>query len=417
MFLKALLSIALLVTTSMHANLDESAFVYETALILPDQQPIALPEHATTIAYNSNRFLGLSKFFDTQAIAHSPTISREWAKDRTHSNNSVITADNITINFSLFKRNSDTLVVVGPGFTNNKEKMAPFVHMFLDYDIAIINFRGHGYKDTLSLNPLYHALDVDYDARLGAKEEQDVVAVVDALRGSYKNIIGLGICFGAFVFLKSQAIAEQHKKPLFDKLIVDGCWLSPKEMQVKIEQDPYLITNPQQGGAPHALRRCGPSLIGSASALLEALLGISFANIDLRSYLPSVSIPILFFYGKDDRMVTRKEFEEIWRLTASSDKIAIITSNPHVHNHVRSKELYKMICELFIQTTPLQTVEILQNQEALTAWSYEQIKLNRPCIDILKPLKVKQNKNSSALFIALPLLIASGYLIKKYFSL
>jgi len=272
-----------------------------------------------------------AKFFNEAMLKNPAQVLQAWKKDPSHTEITYRSND-LYIDYSLFKRNSSTLLIVGPGFTNSKEKMAPFVEMFSNYDVAVLNFRGQHYNQP-SFNPLYACLGINSVDKLGACQVEDVINVITQLRPPYKQIIGLGICFGGFVFIKAQSMLAKQNKKLFDKIIVDGCWFSMDTMRSQL----------QEASLPSML-----SFI-DFSWYVKKLFGLDEQDLNLRHYLNDFRIPILFFYGKYDKVVSRAEFEQIWQGIGSRDKIAIITSNPHVQNHMQERAWYKMSCEAFIQ--------------------------------------------------------------------
>ena len=388
---------------------------YDTC-ILTNYKNFELSQEVKNIAFNSNRSLGLSKFFDTSKIVDNIWVKNELQKDRTHQELIAQTSDNKTIEFSYFNRGSDTLILIGPGFTNSKEKMVPFVHMFLDYDIAILNFRGHGHSEW-RFSPLYHLTGIDSNIQLGASEENDVFAVIETLTKNkkYKKIIGLGICFGAFIFVKAEAIAKEKNLKLFDKLILDGCWLSLDLAKEKIFNDPYLIISPQHGGAPDYLKYIFQNKVfkNSLEWCVESACSIKFAHISLEKYLKEIKIPVLIFQGKNDLMISRSEFEEIWN-NLETEKIAIITNNPHVHNHLRSKELYKLVCDMFMEENFSNFINILSDYKKLNETLITKTKSfhKKDIKDFLKPITVKNKKHFP--YWTLLLIVPVIYGIKKF---
>jgi pimeloyl-ACP methyl ester carboxylesterase len=398
----------------------QNIYQYETCILTPSDN-FELKQDIKNIAYNFNKTLGLSKFFDTSKLVNNRWIRQELKKDSTHSEEEAITLDKQIISYSFFNRDSDTLILVGPGFTNCKEKMAPFAHMFLDYDVAILNFRGHGHSDNFKINPLYHLTGIDSNVKLGASEENDVFAVINNLqhKKTYKKIIGLGICFGAFIFVKAQAIAQEKNEKLFDKLILDGCWLSLDATKEKIFKDPYLIISPQKGGAPSFLKKIfgNEKFKQNLEWSIEKLFDIKFAHINLKKYLKQINIPTLFFYGKHDLMIRRDEFNKIWNYANSQERVAVITDNPHVHNHLRSKELYKLICDTFIQNKYQTFINYISNPEELRDAITKDLKTyaTRSFNDYLKPVKiVKQRKFPYWTLLLIPAMIYGG--IKLFYK-
>jgi pimeloyl-ACP methyl ester carboxylesterase len=228
--------------------------------------------------------------------------------------------------------------------------------------VAIINFRGHGRSKPFTLNPLNFLVqtffDVNTKTRLGHHEEFDAYTVVEWLRNQqgYDNVIGMGVCYGTLIFSKAQGLHERACRAgirsgrLFDKLILDSAWISLKNFCEKLGNDPKLIVTPQKGGWSE-LWPCKKGFFKNFfPALIKNAIGI---QVDDRTVLPYLSdihqAPILFWYGKDDLTVTRNEFERIWHATGHTHKVAVITSNPHVINHIKQKEAYALINELFIE--------------------------------------------------------------------
>jgi len=377
------------------------SYDHENFVLSPNPgNSFALPPKIKQIAFNSNSFLNNSSFFDTKLIVDTPKVREEFKKDQTHKEVIIETEDKEKLVCSYFDRKSDKIIIVGPGFTNCKEKMAPFVHMFADYDILLMNFRGHGHRDGINLNPFYNLLEITFDIQLGVKEEKDVFAVTDFVRKQkkYKQVTGLGICFGAIVFAKAQGIAQGKNINCFDKIILDGCWLSLVKFIEKLRKDPCLILDPQRGGASDQVRWLFKRDIVFYSIInsMQSGLKIDFEQIDVQKYLNNIkTTPILLFYGKDDLTIARSEFENVWNSMPGLNKLGIITSNPHVHNHLKSKELYKLICELFIEEDISKVFALLHDPELMNAHVIEKFKnrLLLPIQNFAKPNKVVRNQS------------------------
>jgi len=400
---KSLLFTFLLISKSV-STIDYNKDVY--FLTNPIEKSFELSQKANTIALNSHSYLNLSPFFDTNLIKDSKKVLAEFSKDPNHKEIIIKTSDNHELTCSFFDRKKDKIIIIGPGFTNSKEKMAPFVHIFTDYDILIINFRGHGLKKSFSLSPFYNLFGVDTSIKLGMQEEQDVFAALNYAHQNkkYTKTVGIGICFGAFIFAKTQAIAELNNQPGFDKLILDGCWHSLKEFVEKLKNDPCLMFDPQRGGTSPEVRWLFKRNFISNSLItsIENLIGIEFEKVDLKNYLKNIkNCPILYFYGKDDLTINRQEFENIWNSTGTQEKLAIITSNPHVHNHLKSKELYKLICETFMEQDNIQNViELFADPEKLLQMLVKKFEftINNQLPEIYKPIKFLENQPNISFF-------------------
>ena len=109
-------------------------------------------------------------------------------------------------------------------------------------------------------------------------------------------------------------------------------------------------------------------------SIAQALFGVKFEAISILDYLPHLQdIPVLYFYGKDDLMVSRHEFEIMWNATTSANKTALVTSNPHVWNHLKQKELYRLVVDLFLECDTENFVRSLSDYETLVARETEKM--------------------------------------------
>lgn len=351
--------------------------------------------------------LNLSPLFDTKIISNPELVRKEFEKIGGKEID-IFTEDNIRLSCSYFDRGKDKVIVVSGGLTNVKEQMAPFSHMFLDYDIFIPNLRGKEWQktnffqpETWKLNPLQYFLQINSDTKLGQQEEKDIFAAVDFLHSQnrYKEIIGLGLCYGAFIKAKAQGIREEEQKPLFDKLILDGCWLSVEKFWEKLRADPMLALQPQRGGSSNFVKSMfrNKLFITGLETLISSVLNITHdetLNLSLIPYLQKIQKPpVIFFYSKNDLTIYRDEFETIWQNLATPNKLAVITSNEHVWNHLKQKELYKMICELFIDLDSIDDIVFhLQNPNLLDSYLHKRLQKKAKTIsdeNIFRPWKKK----------------------------
>jgi pimeloyl-ACP methyl ester carboxylesterase len=369
---------------------DQISYEYKTELVLGDKPGVPLPDAVESYAKSLYSDLNKSPMFKTTFVRDIP-LMREFHLDPSNPDRgqlvSVTTEDGIEIKCTYFDRGSDELVVVGPGFTNEREIMSPFVEMFRTgsagkkgRDVVIMDFRGHGYEPTklsdpstwLSCDLAKNTFGMDSrESMLGEVEELDVVAVVKGFRNfkNYKNVCGVSVCYGSFVFLKTEAMYPG----LFDKVVVDGCWDTLEKLVGKMRHDLKLLCKPQTGGWKEAwLSKQGwaqESLFWCARNIWQ----LNFEHdVRLTDYLPKITkTPVLFFYGKNDLMVYRDEFEDLFNAVATPYKVGVVTSNPHVMNQYKQKELYKHICETFFDSP---SVEIF-SKELLNVPTSEAIEL------------------------------------------
>lgn len=327
-------------------------YLYGTEIAWNDQRGKMLPSPIISFAEKHFAHLNNTLFFQPSIIknahkARKHHLRNHYKSERKGELIEYKTDDGIIIHGTYFNRNSDKLLVVGEGFTNTREIMSPFIEMFPSYDIVLFDFRGHGLESkNFSLSKRLIGVDLR-KVGLGNIEELDVFAVIDGMkqRKKYTKIFGLGICYSAFIFLKAASL----KKHLFDKLIIDGCWVSLPLIIEKIRKDPKLLCNPQRGGWSKHSILSSVWIQDIFMWIAINILGISLHHISLLDYVHTLEeTEVLFFHAKDDLMIDKSEFEAIWN-SITIPKLAVITSNTHVRNHFAQKELYRLICELFFQ--------------------------------------------------------------------
>ncbi len=366
-------------------------------------QPQFSYAHKTEIAWNNNPGFKLddciertAKVFKkhlNQSILFDPAFVRQADKVREHHLKSkhatefvgkmydIHTDDGVTIGATYFDRGSDTLMVIGAGFTNEREIMTPFVSMFADYDVVLFDFRGHGHNpvsiwDPSTWNFNFTKLTFGVDGNLvtlGVDEDKDVFAVVDGFKRlkaeinqgkTYRRVFGLGVCYGAFIMAKSLSL----NPGLFDKLILDGCWLSLPLFIEKAKDDLRSLCVPQRGGWRNHWF-FGRQVVKDAAEYITGNFLLPLNAISLLDYAPNIKdTELLFFFGKDDYMIRRHEFEQLWNafnVENNVKKTVVITSNEHVLNHLKQKELYSMTSHLFFDLPQEQMLRCLTNKDEL----------------------------------------------------
>jgi hypothetical protein len=319
-------------------------FIYKDQIYLPKETKI-------TEIKNKYQKLNDHQFFDRNLIVDTKKVKILCSEIPEHIEFKINTFDNKEIYCSLFRRNSKKLVVIGPGFSNQKEKMIPFAAMFNDYDVLLINYRGH----------VPTAYKIDLQTRLGSVEADDIISIMQHIKSNYhyQKIVGIGICFGGYTLGKAQAIAEKSGKSIFDALIVDGCWLSMEDSIDKLCTDPYLLINPQKGSQSFVAKFLfGSKLVQDlAKMLIEYLLDIDLKKLEATNWLSELkNTPIFFIHSKPDLVISWESFKTIFKNCASPYKAAWITPHGHVINHLKSKELYAHITRNIIENKPFSQI-------------------------------------------------------------
>lgn len=367
---------------SLHASLASSAptplFLYDAEVSVQkdaEHRFVVSPE-LEEMAKRAYFWMDSSIYFDTKIIWDAAATRKIHTKKKPKTSEigrlfSVETIDHVKIDCTYFDRGSDTLIVVAEGFTNSREHMSPFITMYPDKDIVLFDFRGHGANGAGLLNFAKTVAGIDTSkVRLGLEEDKDVRAVVNGFKKyktqctgtPYKQVIGLGLCYGAFVTAKAQAM---HK--VFDKIILDGCWLSLPLFVEKIRADLQTINNPQTGGWANHWFWSNTFVRGAAEAFVRYILGLKYThNISFLEFADKLAdTPILFIQGKDDYMIRREEFAQVWNAVPGDNKMVLLTSREHVRNHLKQKELYKLSTDLFIEYGIDKAYDVMSDRDAV----------------------------------------------------
>ncbi len=398
---------------------------YKTAVVNGSQQGFRLDDRVDQVAKIINRDLDQSMFFNTEFVKDVKKVrkyhvsTKKSCKENIATLHWASTADQVRLGCTYFNRNSDTLVVVAGGFTNEREMMTPFVDMFPHYDVVLMDWRGHGFNpEEFVIDPIQRIFAIaPRDITFGEKEHLDVFAVVEGFRArkklhnngaGYAHVYGLGVCYGAFVFAKTAALTERvrfglpdalkshnpkminaaerelshldhqlknykeiREHGLFDKIILDGCWLSLPLFVEKIQNDFATLVNPQTGGFSKHWFFSRSGVKKAIDFIAARVIGIQHhSDINLLDYVSTLTkTPLLFFFGKNDYMIRRYEFETLYNAIPAPDKAVIVTSNHHVRNHFKQKELYKLAADLFLHLPHDQFIEYLQSPEKIVEYN------------------------------------------------
>lgn len=312
-----------------------------------------------------------SPFFDRTLLKNVPLLSTQLKKEK-GINLTVKTSDQAIVHGTLFDRSSNTLLVVGPGFPSPKEKMAPFIHLFSNYDIVLFDYRGQGIKhvgesswhpSSLLGSLTYKAFGLDLSVtKLGTIEARDVKALVHAMKKSknYKHVYGIGLCYSSFIF--AQAIADEPD--LFDKIIFDSVWPSLQNVAAKIAQDTNLVCGKQPPSSPWPWLTHKECFKNFAFSLTDVLIGVDVTQWPpLVDFIAKLNVPILYFQCSDDWYCSLEEFETLWAATPSAYKTAVMTQNMHGRNYLWQKEMYADICNHFLNDDHTAFTQWLQSND------------------------------------------------------
>jgi pimeloyl-ACP methyl ester carboxylesterase len=272
--------------------------------------------------------------------------------------NQIIVDEVGTHYITFFDRGSLNLLVIGSGFPVQRQRMLPFILLFPNYDILIFDYRGIAIEHTIPLstticpwkwNGLLSKKLAHFDCNsscFGTKEEEDVCAIIHAIKSKKKYIqtIGIALCFSTYTFAK----ALNQDPTLFNKIVFDGSWPSLCRVAKTIARYPSLIWAVDN---PHSKFSWLSECTWYQNSMVKLIEWLTFQNLDtppLAFYLKNISCPTLFIQCANDCYCNQSEFEELFT-SINTPHAAVITGNVHGRNHVWQAEAYKEICELFFE--------------------------------------------------------------------
>jgi hypothetical protein len=275
------------------------------------------------------------------------------------------------IHCTFINRKSGTLLVFGPGFPVARQKMLTFIKLFSipKYDLLLFDYPGIGAEHSIGKSSYFLPWKwkgflswligkVDFNASaLGATEEEEVITVVNYFKkkNKYKKVYGLGVCFSAYVFAKVIC-----KRPdLFDKLILDGVWLSVERVVRTIAKNPSLICSSENPRSPVAYLTRRDWFQSVSVNMLEWLAWTKIKTPSMVSYLSELKCPVLFFQCLNDCYCSNDEFLKIWD-GIKGEKTACFTKNSHGRNHVKQPKVYKEIANKFFELSGNDFLNFLQ---------------------------------------------------------
>ncbi len=218
----------------------------------------------------------------------------------------VQTEDKLKIEFDHYKAGQKKLIVIAHGFYNSKSSplLQELGQKLLDqYDIAIMDFRGHGKS-----GGLFH---------WASKEPMDLEAVLRYLRPDYEKIAVIGFSFGAGIGMIVAGTTD-----LMDNLIfVSG----PSEFhkidfrwwELDVEND--IIFNLGPGGKGKGARP-GPFWQPKVQPL---------------DIVGSLAVPVCYIHGDEDWTIKPWHAQTLYEKTPTQKHLKILQGGPHAEYLMR----------------------------------------------------------------------------------
>ena len=294
----------------------------------------------------------------------------------------LIGAPDKSIPYTFFDRGSDELVIIGGGFANPREMLAPLLGIFVDYNVVIFDHVGHGldYKpDGLIGRVLKAFLGIDFTAlKGGAQEENEILSIAQHFKSKkdYKSLYGVGFCYATGLFMRTAA----NNPGLFKKLILDGAWESAEALMKRFAEKPELFFDPQRGSPSEQNMRLKTRISYQLYMFFAALKFVQQHVRGTAANLASnglaleklTNTPILFVHGTNDLVISEKQFNTTWDKKAG-EKVAILTDGRHLQNHIKYKQLFSWSANCFLDLGREALEYSLTSPEAL-AKTYEALR-------------------------------------------
>lgn len=218
------------------------------------------------------------------------------------------TKDNIAISYDHYKKGSDSIIIVCPGFFNGKQNrwMCKTVDLLLaGYDVIIFDFRGHGKsrgKYTWS-----------------AKEDLDIDAVADyAAAQKYKHIGVLAFSLGA-----ASAIVAVSKRDDIGSMVLISCPTRFQDIDFHFWEPGMFLD----------LKDNIDSKWDGKGARAENIFMKKEAPIDAIHNIKKTSI--FFIHGDNDWVIKASHSKKLYDAAAVKKKLEIIKDGFHAERLIQ----------------------------------------------------------------------------------
>lgn len=212
------------------------------------------------------------------------------------------TSDNISISYNHYKKNSDTVIIVCPGFFNSKDNrwMRKAVDMLsARYDVISFDFRGHGKSGGVYT--------------WSAKEDLDLDAVINYAKScGYKHIGILAFSLGAAASINEAAVRGD-----IDSMVLISC---PSRFQ-------HINFNFWELGMFSDLKDNIDCKWEGKGARAGSIFLKKKDPIDSVRLIKST--PILFIHGDADWVVKSRHSERLYAAATTEKRIEIVKGGLH----------------------------------------------------------------------------------------
>ena len=234
------------------------------------------------------------------------------------------TSDGHQIFFDQYKKGFEKVVIIAHGFFNSKDALLLKElgqELNDEYDVLIMDFRGHGKSDGL-----FHWT---------AKEYLDLTAVVEYASKHYKRVGIIGFSLGA-----ATSIITASKMDGIDSIVAVSAPTEFEKIEYRfweldIENDIFY------------------SLIGKGRIGKGVRPGPFWLKKDKPiNKVKDIDCPIFYIHGEADWLIKPWHSEELYNSTLTQKRLAIIKNGPHAEYLIRKhKEETVRLIQDWLQST------------------------------------------------------------------
>lgn len=237
---------------------------------------------------------------------------------------SVLTTDQHRVYYDLYCQGHNQVVIIAHGFFNSKEAMLlkELGNALNDqYDIIIMDFRGHGKSGGL----FYWT----------SKEYLDLEAVLNFAKSNYQRMSVIGFSLGA-----ATSIIAASRGDLIDSLVSVSAPTEFEKIEYRfweldVEND--IVYNLIGEGRVGKGVRAGPFWLKKDKPIHS---------------VEQIKCPIFYIHGEADWLIKPWHSEELYKKTPTQKRLAIIKNGPHAEYLIRKnkEETTHLIREWFKET-------------------------------------------------------------------
>ncbi len=231
------------------------------------------------------------------------------------------TNDNKKISAVLIERpHAQSSLIICHSYRRNKEHIAPFINLFPDYNLLLLDFRGHGESEKTPIS-------------FGIHEYHDVLAATKFMKNRFPDhlLIGLGISMGGAALLR--AVVEGAS---FDKIIIDSSFnnlLDTLTRALQLRKFPEIIPN-----------FTIPFILSS----FERAVNGELESMNLVKHLPNINISALIMHDEKDEVCPFAYAQNTYDLLGGEKYLYTFNGTRHAYAFCDKPEEYARAVSTFI---------------------------------------------------------------------